>query len=137
MLHRLRAYLFAGATALFFNCGPVQAFSCLPGPFVIFFDADDAYVDKQGMETMGYARDIARECSMRTLLLEGHSDTLENAAIARKRLEVVRTYFVSHGIPRDDISTKFYGSKQQRIATGPRISERQNRRVVVNFIPSF
>jgi outer membrane protein OmpA-like peptidoglycan-associated protein len=137
LLRRPKSFFAIAVTALALLCEPAVALECSPGPFIILFDSADAYVDKEGMETLRYTRDIARECNARALLLEGHSDTREKAAIARKRIEVVRAYLVAHGIPDADISTKFYGSKRQRIVTGAGVSERQNRRVAIIFIPSF
>jgi outer membrane protein OmpA-like peptidoglycan-associated protein len=105
--------------------------TCVVGPYVVFFDADNAYINKDARKVLDHVSENADACGYGRTLLSGHTDTKEQSTLARKRVEVVRAYLTAHGIPEADISEKAFGAQHQRIRTGPNVAERQNRRVEI------
>ncbi|HSI18816.1 MAG TPA: OmpA family protein [Sphingomonas sp.] len=114
---------------------PAAAHVCTPGPFIIFFDADDARVDREGLAILDNVIPQAGNCGSDRALIAGYADTSENPRLARERIEVVRAYFLAHGFPRRNIIVRAYGIRHQRVATGRGVSERQNRRVEIVYGP--
>lgn len=124
--------LFVSALALpMMLAAPVQAVSCFTGPYIVFFEPGNAYLDVDARETLDHASNGAANCGYGRTLLAGHTDTNEEASLAQKRVDVVRAYLAAHGIPNEDIVGTAFGSSQQRVRTGPHVSERQNRRVEI------
>jgi outer membrane protein OmpA-like peptidoglycan-associated protein len=115
--------------------GPARSMSCTPGPFIIFFESGNAYVDDEALKILESVRQMAGTCGYMRTMLSGYTDTEEDQKLARKRVDIVRAYLGAHGIPRSDIIVRAFGAKQQRIRTGPNVSERQNRRVEIIFGP--
>jgi OOP family OmpA-OmpF porin len=116
--------------------GPAQSFSCTPGPYIIFFEPDIAFVSEDGMEILQNARRGAGDCGSARPTISGHADTREDETLAQKRVDVVRAYFEAHGIPRSDIVATAFGASRPRVQTERNVSERQNRRVEIIFGPN-
>ena len=116
--------------------GPVRANVCTPGPFVIFFDAGHARVDREGLAILDNVVPLAGNCGSDRALIAGYTDTSEDPRLARERIEVVRAYFLAHGFPRRNIIVRVYGTTHQRVATGRGVAERQNRRVEIIYGPA-
>src|SRR6187551_944267 len=83
---------------------PVRASSCFTGPYIVFFEAGNAYLDVEAREILNHASDGAASCGYGRTLLAGHTDTNEEANLAQKRVDVVRAYLAAHGIPNEDIT---------------------------------
>lgn len=115
--------------------GPAQAFTCTPGPYIIFFEPGSAHVDRDGLETLDIAVRQAGDCGSGRTMIAGFTDTSEDPRLARERVEVVRAYFLAHGFPRGDITIRSFGATHQRITTGRGVAEKQNRRVEITYGP--
>ena len=104
MVKRTPIALLVSAIAL--STGPISgahAISCNAGPYIIFFDEGEAYVDKSGQDVLDNVSESAANCGYGLTFIAGHSDGFENASVAMKRARTVRAYLVAHGIPDDDI----------------------------------
>lgn len=112
---------------------PARADVCTPGPYIVFFDADSAHVEGDGLDILDHAAHAAGNCGSSRALIGGFTDTRENPRMARERIKVVRAFFLAHGFPESDIIVWAYGTAHQRVATGPGVSERQNRRVEIVY----
>ena len=115
---------------------PARALTCTPGPYIIFFEAGSAHVDRDGLDILDNAVHQAGSCGRVRALIAGYTDTHENPRAARERIEVVRAYFLAHGFSRRDIIVKAYGTAHQPVPTGRGVSERQNRRVEIAYGPA-
>ena len=132
---RLTGAIFCMAIAWVVVPIPARALTCTPGPYIVFFDANAAYVDREGMKVLEGSVEAIGACGTGQLFLAGHTDTREAPNLARKRVQVVRAFFAAHGVPEGDIVVRAFGAKRLRIATSPNVSERQNRRVEILFGP--
>lgn len=110
---------------------PSAADPCMPGPYILFFDPEIAYVDRAAREVLDHAAAGAADCGYSRTIVTGHADTHEKSGVAQKRAEVVRDYLAAHGIPRADITAEGLGTSRPRIVTPPNTLERQNRRVEI------
>lgn len=108
------------------TASPARALRCNVGPFIVFFDADNAYLSKEARGILDNVTNTASTCGYGRTLMAGHTDTKEEASLAGKRLDVVRAYLSAHGIPNEDITGTAFGARQPRVPTGPDVSERQN-----------
>lgn len=110
-----------------------QANSCSPGPFLVFFDSNETYLDHEAAEIMESASSQLGACGSAYTMIMGHTDSTENASLARRRANVVRDYLEAHGLPRSYITIRSSGSRRPRVSTIGRTAERQNRRVDMMF----
>ncbi|MAK98551.1 MAG: hypothetical protein CL805_05360 [Citromicrobium sp.] len=132
MVKRTPIALLVSAIAL--STGPISgahAISCNAGPYIIFFDEGEAYVDKSGQDVLDNVSESAANCGYGLTFIAGHSDGFENASVAMKRARTVRAYLVAHGIPDDDIEMQSFGSSKPRIPVRSSRPEPQNRRVEI------
>lgn len=114
---------------------PTSALSCAQGPYIIFFDHGNAFVDGRARVVLDYAVSSVGNCGYALTYIAGHTDTSEIPSLADKRARVVKAYFAARGVPEDDITTLGMGAAHQRIPTGPDVREEQNRRVEITFGP--
>lgn len=105
---------------------------CTPGPFIVFFKPDSSILRQEQIVVLDNVIEIAGECG-RTSHLSGHADTAEDATIVRDRLRAVQNYFASRGLFTESGNMTDEGAEDLRVTTGPKVSERQNRRVEIIF----
>ncbi len=109
--------------------------SCNPGPYVVFFDWNDAHLDREAREVQDIPAENQGLCGGSKTMIAGHTDTSEPAGLARKRIDVVLEYLAARGTPRPDIVTRTFGATRLRIPTARGAKERQNRRVEITYRP--
>jgi outer membrane protein OmpA-like peptidoglycan-associated protein len=136
MMRRIVTRFSALAVLALSLSGPARATVCMSGPFILFFATDSALVDRDGLDILDNAVHQAGDCGPASVMIAGFTDTSEDPRVARDRVEVVRAYYLAHGIPRRDLTIRVFGASQQRIATGRGVSERQNRRVEITYGPA-
>jgi outer membrane protein OmpA-like peptidoglycan-associated protein len=105
---------------------------CTPGPFIVFFDPGSSILKREQTEILDNVIEIIGDCGM-TSHLSGHADTAEDAKIVRNRLRAVQGYFAARGLFSKPANVVDEGTTNLRVATGAKVSERQNRRVEIIF----
>lgn len=114
-----------------------------PFSWVIFFDDGSVALNDRGRQTLDQAAKWSGTLfgspapPVWQLCLIGHSDntgsTASNLALSRRRGEVVRTYLVERGLPRERLAVYGVGSDKPMVVTPPNTHEAQNRRVELAF----
>jgi len=112
-----------------------QALSCAQGPYMVFFTSGSAVLKEDARAILDNAISAVDNCGPTHQLIAGHTDTAEAPNLADKRARTVRAYFIAHGVPEDDIDYMGFGATKLRVATAAQVSEKQNRRVEVIFVP--
>ncbi|MBZ9646985.1 OmpA family protein [Sphingobium sp. 3R8] len=130
----IRQILFV-ATVAIFSPAPASALTCAPGPWIVFFDENAAYADRNARDVLNDVSRAIGSCGSPRVMLEGHTDTQENRRLAFDRLDMVRSYLEAHGMPHRSITVRSFGSRHPRIARKDDMTERQNRRVEIYFAP--
>lgn len=124
---------------------PPPAPASLQEPFswVIFFDDGSVAIKDQDRQTLDQAAKWSGTLfgspapPVWQLCLVGHSDNTgseaSNLALSRRRGEVVKTYLVERGLPKERLAVFAVGSAKPMVATPPNTHESQNRRVELAF----
>lgn len=119
------------------KAAPVQ--SCNAGPYLVFFDWDNATLSNRAKETLDSAASQYAYCGNARILLSGHADRSGSAAynipLSQRRNATVRNYLTTRGIADGAIASEAYGESSPLVATQDGVREPQNRRVEVNFGP--
>ena len=110
-----------------------DATSCNMGPYIVFFDEGEAYIDEKGKKILDHVSHAAGNCGYGKTVLAGHTDRSEESPLSLKRLNTVRAYLAAHGIPAEDIEMTSFGSTEPRVAQRSDQPEPQNRRVEIIF----
>eukprot|EP00456_Euglypha_rotunda_P016527 TRINITY_DN15478_c0_g1_i1.p1 TRINITY_DN15478_c0_g1~~TRINITY_DN15478_c0_g1_i1.p1 ORF type:complete len:135 (-),score=1.87 TRINITY_DN15478_c0_g1_i1:310-714(-) len=134
MMIRLFPFVVAGAL---FSSAPASALTCTPGPWIVFFDANAAYADRDALDVLHDVSQATGSCGSPRVILEGYTNTQENGRLASVRLAMVRAYLEAHGIPHRSISVKSFGSRHPRLARKDDATEKENRRVEIYFAPQM
>ena len=117
----------------------VSDFMAAAGTNTVFFDTDQSVLTPQARDIL--ARQLAwlithREIPIR---IEGHADERAtdsyNLALAKRRAEAVKAYFVSGGIPANRIATTSFGEESPVIDKYGDIQV--NRRAVTVLLPAL
>jgi len=106
---------------------------------LIFFDLDESVIRDSELFKMDSIVSYLFDHKKSRVLLTGHADQLGSDAynldLSRKRVENVKTFFQSKGIPGKIMRTRYFGESQP-LESFPRGEENQiNRRVEVLIIP--
>lgn len=109
----------------------------VPGPFIVFFDFDEAIITDQAQAILRDAAEAFRTYGRARIEATGHTDTSGpawyNNRLALQRVENVRAELVRLGIPADRIDIFGRGESEPLLATGDDVREPQNRRVEIEF----
>ena len=116
--------------------GSALTTQCNPGPYMIFFDFNSAYLNKDMRMTLDNADRAYDNCGTAHVVLEGHVDARESPDLAQERQDVVRTYLERRGIRPANIIARPSGMSRPAIVTENGVSELQNRRVDITYEPS-
>ncbi|MEM7689527.1 MAG: OmpA family protein [Pseudomonadota bacterium] len=112
---------------------------CQFGPYIVFFDPDEATLTPVAAQILRQAIDAYASCGGRDLTLAGHTDTAgslsENIELAGDRAKRVQDFLIAYGVPAGRISTEAFGESMPRIPTADGVREGQNNRVVLTAAP--
>lgn len=110
---------------------PVNSISCGLGPYIVFFEQDDAKLDAEDRRVLNSLLRAEGDCGFDFARVVGHSDISENEQIAGRRAEVVAHYLSEHGwTPNKIASTDLGATNPRRLNSGPE-PEPDNRRVEI------
>lgn len=106
--------------------------------YQIHFAFDRSDIESQAMQVLdGIARDISK-FQPYEVTVAGHADTSGpadyNYALSQRRANAVSRELTQRGVPNRVIETRALGETDPAVQTGDGVKERQNRRVVVEFI---
>jgi outer membrane protein OmpA-like peptidoglycan-associated protein len=109
------------------------------GPYIVFFDTDQARLSDQTMSILDRAVYWYRASGSSGLAVLGHSDRAGtapyNSALSRRRAEAVRDYLARQGIPARAMRIEAHGERLPLVETPDGVAELQNRRVELIFYP--
>ncbi len=116
-----------------------QPRACNTGPYIVFFDWDEAAITPEAATVLNSATTAYRDCGTARVMLAGHADRsgapAYNVALSQRRNAAVRDYLSGRGIPAARIASEAFGETQNRVATADGVRELQNRRVEVSYGP--
>jgi len=109
----------------------------IPGPFIVYFDFDNAKVTGQGGKVVTRAVRAAQTNGAKMLILRAHADKAGknryNAMLSRKRAMAVYDALHSWGIEPSRLKFAAVGEEEPAIATKDGAREALNRRVVITL----
>jgi outer membrane protein OmpA-like peptidoglycan-associated protein len=118
---------------------PAHSETCTAGPFMVFFDTQDAKVTPQGQAILDNAAASYDSCGDAKVTITGHADRSSNdkynMAISKRRAESVRRYLAAHGVPNGKMTTQAFGESRPLVETADGVKEPQNRRVDITYGP--
>ena len=102
------------------------------------FDFDKSVLKPAGKETLdALVADVAK-VNVETVIAVGHTDAIGtnsyNQALSIRRVEAVKAYLVSKGIPADQIKTEGRGEGQPVASNQTREGRAKNRRVEIEVV---
>lgn len=102
------------------------------------FDFDKSVLKPAGKETLdALVADVAK-VNVETVIAVGHTDAIGtnsyNQALSIRRVEAVKAYLVSKGIPADQIKTEGRGEAQPVASNQTREGRAKNRRVEIEVV---
>lgn len=102
------------------------------------FDFDKSVLKPAGKETLdALVADVAK-VNVETVIAVGHTDAIGtnsyNQALSIRRVEAVKAYLVSKGIPSDQIKTEGRGEGQPVASNQTREGRAKNRRVEIEVV---
>jgi OOP family OmpA-OmpF porin len=116
---------------------PVQV--CNTGPYLVFFDWDNATLSDKAQQSLDAAASQYAWCGNARVLLSGHADrsgaAAYNVPLSQRRNAAVRSYLTTRGIADEAIASEAFGESNPRVATQDGVREPQNRRVEVTYGP--
>ncbi|WP_165853540.1 OmpA family protein [Aurantiacibacter aquimixticola] len=114
--------------------------SCNAGPYIAFFDWDEATITPEAAAVLNSAISAYRNCGTARVMLAGHTDTSGprgyNQRLAERRNTAVRDYLLSRGISAARIAGEAFGESDLLVPTADGVREPQNRRVEVTYGPN-
>ena len=112
---------------------------CEQGPYIVFFDWDEADVSPEAATVLNSAITAYGDCGTAAIMLAGHTDRsgtmAYNEGLAERRNESVENYLTGRGIPAARITSEGFGETQPRVDTADGVRELQNRRVEITYGP--
>ncbi len=109
----------------------------IPGPFVVYFNFDNATLTDEGGKVVTRAVRAAQTSGAATLFLRAHADKAGknryNAVLSRKRAMAVYDALHSWGIEPNRLEFAAVGEEEPAIATADGVRESLNRRVVITL----
>lgn len=121
------SFAIAGASAA--QEAPIAA------PYEVRFGIDRESFDESGITALSLAtRDIV-EGGAGTITVDGHADTLADAAyneeLSRRRARVIRSELIARGARPETVRIAVFGETQLAVETGDGVAESANRRVTI------
>lgn len=127
------AFLAAQATAL-----EQQSGAGAVGQHYIFFDFGRPVLTRDGEAVLEQVAKVAAEKPQLSIRVAGYSDAAgparANAAVSRRRAEVVRAELERLGVAGEKIRLSFHGESNLLIPTADGVREAQNRRVEIRIV---
>ncbi|MGB3165671.1 MAG: OmpA family protein [Alteraurantiacibacter sp.] len=112
---------------------------CNVGPYIVFFDWDEAEITAEARSVLDTTITAYRTCGEAQVMLAGHADrsgpTSYNQRLSERRAAAVRGYLTRGGIPAGTVVSEAFGETSPRVATANGVRESQNRRVELLFGP--
>ena len=109
--------------------------------FVVYFPWDKAYLTEQAKAVVANAVNTARQCSVETIMIEGHTDTSGSASynigLSKRRADAVEGELRNSGYSNASIVKSAKGESALAVQTGDGVKEPLNRRteVVISLLP--
>ena len=102
------------------------------------FDFDKSVIKPAGKTALdGLVAELSK-VNVETLIAVGHTDAVGteayNQALSLRRVEAVKAYLVSKGVPADQIKTEGKGESQPVASNQTREGRAQNRRVEIDVV---
>lgn len=102
------------------------------------FAQGKAHIESQSYEELNEVVEMMRDNETIIIQLEGHTDNLgnpkANLKLSQKRVEAVKKYIVSQGIPKNRIKTKAFGGTQPLSMEPTPDARNLNRRVEMRIL---
>jgi len=118
---------------------PATPVRCTQGPYIVFFEWDEAQVTPEAGTILDSAMTAYESCGSVPIMLAGYTDSSGtaqyNQGLAARRNESVRQYLTSRGIPAARITSEAFGEANPRVPTADGVRELQNRRVEITYGP--
>jgi len=112
---------------------------CSTGPYIVFFDHDEAVITPEAGAILNSAVTAYGNCGSARVMLAGHADRSGSVAynidLAERRNMNVQAYLSNRGIPGARIMSEAFGEGSPRVPTADGVRELQNRRVEVTYGP--
>lgn len=135
-MRKILALAAIGAGMLAF-AQPAAAQECTAGPYMVFFDYDQARISPQAAAILDMAADAYHSCGDAQVTIAGHTDRkgtdAYNVGLSQRMAANVRAYLAGRGIPDGVMTTEAFGETRPLIETKDGVSELQNRRVEISF----
>ena len=117
---------------------PDPAPASLPGPFVVYFDFDQAKLTSEGRATLEDVLRAASASDFSKIVAIGHTDlagdSRYNSELSKKRAKAVADFLIDSGIARSDLAVSARGQEEPLVVTEEGQREQRNRRVEVKFL---
>ena len=110
--------------------------TCVPDPFIVFFDAGSATISPQTAHILQVVAASIERCGESDFDISGHSDragdAYANLTLSSRRADAVRDFLLRAGVPAARMRTAALGESCLLIPTRDGVAEPQNRRVEVH-----
>ena len=110
----------------------------LPGPFVIYFDFDQAKLTSESKAVLNDVLSAASAADFSKIVATGHTDlagdSRYNSELSKKRTKAVADFLIESGIARSDLAVSARGQDEPSVPTPAGQREQRNRRVEVKFL---
>ena len=107
--------------------------------YVLYFDTDEATIDKGHISSVARACRYAAKLSRAKFVISGHTDTAGttsyNDDLAKRRASVVAGAIRNDPRFREALSVVEFGEAKPALKTRDGVSEQMNRRVVITILP--
>lgn len=111
-----------------------------PGPYVIYFDFDDAELSLNAKAALDLAADEIIAGAPTLLVIAGYADRAGKVAyndrLSRRRAEAVASYLLDLGVPENSMQIVSHGEGRLSVKTADGEREARNRRVEVSARPN-
>jgi outer membrane protein OmpA-like peptidoglycan-associated protein len=105
------------------------------GPYVVYFDWDDAKITDAAAATIAEAAEAAKSDDSVAIILKGHADTSGpasyNEKLSASRAAAVKARLVTEGVDSSSIETRAYGENELPVPTVDGVREQANRQVQI------
>lgn len=128
----LRPALIAVSCAL---AGASVAQDAATPPLEVLFGIDRESFDESGVVALSLAMRDIRQGGAGAVMIEGHTDTLADAAynlaLSERRVRVIRNELLARGARREALQVSALGQTQLAVETADNVAEAANRRVTI------
>ncbi len=108
-----------------------------PGPFIVFFDWNEARLAPEAQKILRNAVASFRTVGMARIMVAGYADRSgtdsHNEGLSLRRAEAVKAFLVQESVDASMISTQAYGERNPVVDTADGVREPQNRRVEIKL----